>query len=151
MKYTYSVLWRNGAPPESGKIAWHIREIKSDGSFYGEIRFDSPDPDKRLATIVEGSISGEDLHRCFEILDEFSALPIDELSMKPTSNICYGNLGRRDKSSMRLLGSPFVYNLGDESNSDKARLFIELIEIMEKEVSKSYHKIGQGQSHKKRL
>jgi len=142
MEYTYSLLWRNGAPPKSGKIAWHIRGIKADGSFYGEIRFDSPSPDKRLATIVEGSISGEDWYRCLEILDGFSALPIDELSMKSTGNIYYGVLGRRDKSSMCLLDSPFFYNLGDESNSDKARLFIELIEIMEKEISKSYHKIG---------
>jgi len=144
MKYTYLLLWRNGAPPKSGKIAWHIRGIKKDGSFYGEIRFDSPDPDKRLAAGIEGSISGKDLDRCLEILDKFSVMPIDKLSMKPTSNVYYGVLGRRDKSSMRLLDIPFVYNLGDENKYDKARLFIELVEIMEKEISKSYHKIGQS-------
>lgn len=146
MKYTYSLLWRNGAPPESGKIAWHIRRIKTNGHFYGEIRFDSIDPDKRLVAMVEGTISGKDLSRCLEILDEFSTLPIDELSMKPTTDppiIYYGVLIRRDISSERVLDCPVFYNLGDENNSDKPHLFIELIEIMEKEVSKSYYKIRQ--------
>lgn len=145
MNYTYSLLWGNGAPPESGKIAWHIRRIKTDGYFCGEIRFDSPNADKRLVATVEGTISGEDLSRCLEILDEFSALPIDELSMKRTADppiIYYGILIRRDISSEQILDYPVSYNLGDESDSDKARLFIELIELVEKEVSKSYHKIG---------
>jgi len=147
MKYTYSLLWRNGAPPESGKIAWHIRRIEVNGYFCGEIRFDSLDADKRLAAMVEGTISGKDLSRFLEILDEFSTLPIDELSIKPTTDppiIYYGVLSRRDISSERVLDCPVFYNLGDESNSDKARLFIELIELMEKEVSKSYYKIGGG-------
>ena len=147
MKHTYSLLWRNGAPPKPGKIAWHIRRIKADGYFCGEIRFDSFDPDKRLVAMLEGAISGTDLNRCLEILDEFSGLPIDELSVKPPTDppIIYdGVLIRRDISSEQVLDVPVFYNIGDENNSEKARLFIELIEIMEKEVSKSYYKIGQG-------
>ncbi|MCK5173507.1 MAG: hypothetical protein KAR47_08950 [Planctomycetes bacterium] len=146
MEYTYSVLWRNGGPKESEKIAWHIRRIKTDGSFYGEIRFDSPNPDKRLWAIVEGVIPDKDLCRCLEILDGFSVLPIDDVSREPTngtSGVHYGVLRRWGKYSESVLDCPVLYNLGDENNSDKARLFIELIEIMEKEISKSHHKIGQ--------
>ena len=141
MEYIYSLIWKADG---SEGIAWHIRGIEPDGSFFGEIRFDSTIPEKRKMGSAIGIIPKGNWRRCCEILDEFSSLPIDKTQMKWTSKPgptrFYASLWRRDKS-YRVLDVPLAYNLGDEKNSRKARLFLELKEILEKEISKSYHKL----------
>ena len=141
MEYIYSLIWKGDG---SEGIAWHIRGIEPDGSFFGEIRFDSPNLEKRKMGSAIGIIPNKDWRRCCEILEEFSKLPIDKSSIKlisakttpmPIGN--YASLWRRDES-YRVLDIPLKYNLGDEKKSRKARLFLELKEILEKEISKSY-------------
>jgi hypothetical protein len=139
MEYIYSLLWKSDG---SEGIAWHIRGIEPDGSFLGEIRFDSTIPEKRKISSASGIIPNKDWSRCCKILEEFSKQPIDKSSIKSTSTptINYASLWRRDKS-YRVIDIPFIYNLGDENINPKAKLFIELKEIIEKEISKSYDKL----------
>jgi hypothetical protein len=124
-------MWKNDG---SEGIAWFVRGIKPDASFYGELRFDSPSPSKRKATFVDGNISKEDWPRVQELLSLFNT-PV------PEPKLCFASISKWDGTSLSNAQITFQYNLGDELKSDEAQHFLELHELLEKELSKSYGKI----------
>lgn len=127
----FALMWKRDG---SEGIAWHIRGIKPDASFYGELRFDSADPAKRKFTILEGIIAPEDWPRVQEILHSFST-PIVE------PGPCFAYIAKWEGASLGDSQITFQYNCGDEATAEEARRFIELHDLLEKEASKSYEKI----------
>ena len=115
-------------------IAWRIRGILPDGTFYGELRFDSGDPAKRKLTFLEGSISSEDWPRVQELLSFFNTPVLSE-------NPSFAIIAKWEGMSLNDGQVTFRYNLGDEALSEDAKRFLELHDLLEKEVSKSYEKI----------
>lgn len=121
-------MWKNDG---SDGIAWHIRGINPDARFYGELRFDSADASKRKYVLLEGSIPPGDWSHVQELLQSFGQ-PISE--PKP----CYALIVRWDGTNDQIT---FQYNLGDEVHSVEAKRFLELHDLLEKEISKSYKEI----------
>lgn len=132
MDRQYSIVWTE---PEG--ISWFIRGIHPDGSFYGDIRYDSACPALRLGAVIEGVIPPEDWLKCRKLISK-----ITELANPPSTALSAGVLGFWTDS----LGNPtiiFRYNPGDETASECAQLFCDLKTTIESEVSKDYDRITQ--------
>ena len=131
MKYAFR--WKTDG---SEGIAWYIRGIKPDASFYGELRFDSPDPTKRKITFLEGKISKNDWLRIRDLLLFFNT-PVTNPGLHP----CFALIAKWEGTNLGNAQITFQYNLGDESKSEQAKRFLELHDLLEQEVSKTYDKI----------
>ena len=131
MKDKYNLYWRHNGTPG---IVWHIRGILPDARFYGEIRRDIT-PETRKSELVEGVIPPDDWKRCSEILEDFATNPQECNHERP-----FALLGKWGES---LADADFLfeYEPGDEARSPKACQFLELKEILEKQVSKHYEGI----------
>lgn len=127
----YRLIWRGDG---SERIRWWLRGIKEDGSFYGDLLLISPDPSRCCGTSVDGVIPPADWRRCREILHELSSS--DPLPPGPCLALL-AEAGADDRD--RII---FQYDLGDEHRSPKAALFLDLIAMLEKQVSKVYGRLG---------
>ena len=122
-------------------IRWHLRAIRADGSYYGEIRFNSPDPHLRIATSVSGEISQTDCERLDELVREIQH-EIQPTSSEPQFARLFERLSATDLNQLRTL---LVYHRGDEENWKAATAFVELAQIIERYLQKDYARIGQAE------
>ena len=129
----YALRWKTDG---SEGIAWDIRGIKPDASFYGELRFDSSDPSKRKIAFLEGQIPKSDWPRIQELLQGFET-PVSDSSARP----CFALIAKWEGTDLGKAQITFRYNQGDESKSEQAKRFVELHHLLEKEVSKTYERI----------
>jgi hypothetical protein len=133
METKFALSWRRDS---SEGVSWFIRGIKPDASFYGEILFHSKDPAKRKATFVQDSIPQSDWPRCQRFLETFAS----QSAIEPRQ--CFASLWRWSGTSMSNGVLVYQYNLGDERDSEAARQFRELTDILEKRLSDKYDAIA---------
>jgi len=121
----YALTWRCDG---SEGIKWCIRGIRDDGSFYGEVRFQSEQPQRRWATSVSGQLSPAKRERLAELLKVIRVVPPPD---EPGSH--FGALFERlfpaNVGAVRRL---FEYRRGDEEVSLPAQAFIDVVRLFER-------------------
>ena len=126
MEFKYAIRWRLDG---SLGLHWNIMGILPDGRFYGDIR----DSQARRGTSVSGAVAN--WSRAQEILHLIAGGPAIE------SRPCFARLARYT-ISLSQVEIVFDYDIGDEFKSLDARAFLELIQLLEPEISKAYKRIA---------
>jgi hypothetical protein len=126
MQTKYAIRWRTDGSPG---IRWYIMGILPNGRFYGDIL----DREARRGTSVAGDVP--DCQRVWEILRLIGSGP----AIEPQP--CFARLGRYTVNLGRS-EIVFEYRLGDEWESPAAQAFLELIKLLEPEVSKAYARLA---------
>jgi hypothetical protein len=133
----YVLHWRRSDRPG---ISWYIRGLKPDGSFYGSIRNELPEDDPRRSegagygASIEGVLPADDDARCREIIETIRSDHGDVYLDRCASIAVWSAPGSGPYEAPII----FLYEPGDEAHSVDARLFLELIEIVERQVTKHY-------------
>jgi hypothetical protein len=119
-------------------IKWTLRGIRDDGSFYGEIRFQSRDADRRRASFAHGRLSTAEVSRMTELIARIrEATP--PATPGPHFGAFFERLSAGNAGDIRRL---FEYHRGDEAHSESARAFMELIELLERHLVPFYWRIA---------
>jgi hypothetical protein len=131
----FALSWRCDG---SEGIKWYIRGIREDGSFYGEVRFQSELSQRRWSASVSGQLSPAERERLVELLKLIrEAPPPEELGSH------FGALFERwpsaNAGAVRRL---FEYHRGDEESSLHAQAFVELVGLFEQHWQQSRTKVG---------
>jgi hypothetical protein len=132
----YALTWRCDG---SEGIKWHLRGIRDDGSFYGEVRFVSAEPTRRMATLVSGQLSPAECTR----LDELATLVRQQpppVAPGPHFAALFERLSPTNAGDVKRL---FEYKRGDEADSGPARAFIELASLLEKHLIPFYARLAE--------
>lgn len=110
---------------------WCLRGILDDGSFYGEVRFESSDPSRRRVVKVSGYLSPEDCERMAGLIATIlERLPPAESG--PHFGALFERLPPPNYGEIRLL---YEYRAGEEARSPRARAFVELARLLERNFS----------------
>src|SRR5437667_5884928 len=95
-------------------IKWYLRGIRDDGSFYGEVRFQSPDPSRRIATSVTGQLSPAECKRMAELAAVIRQQP-PPAEPGPHFAALFERLSPTNAGDVQRL---FEYRRGDEAHSE---------------------------------
>lgn len=134
MKPILTILWRRDG---SEGIAWHIRGLREDGFFYGEIRFQSIDESKCICTFVEGQLAPAECQRMAELVDVIRSLPT--LSQP---NSCFAVMYERlPPTGVVNVLHWLEYHQSDEHQTESAKAFVELVELLERHLKTFYDTI----------
>ena len=104
-----------------------------DGEFLADFGVTSPDPMKCIATSVRDTIGAPRWRACREILRELESAK--ELARGDAFAVLSKVTG--DEQVERL----FRYRLGDEKRSERAALFMELVDAIEDRLSRHYRRL----------
>ena len=135
MRPILTILWRRDG---SEGIAWHIRGLREDGFFYGEIRFQSTDENKCIGIFIEGQLAPAECQQMAELMDVIRRSPT--LS-QPNScfAVMYERLSPTDVVNVLLW---LEYRQVDEHQSESAKAFIELAGLLERHLKPLYNTIA---------
>jgi hypothetical protein len=128
LTWRFALTWRCDG---SEGIKWYLRGIRDDGSFYGEIRFQTADPSRRIATSVDGRLSTAECQRMTELAAVIQQQPAPA-TPEPHFAALFERLSPTNAGDVRRL---FEYRQGDEAWSEPARAFLELVGIIEQHLS----------------
>jgi hypothetical protein len=130
----YRLMWRRDG---SEGIKWWLWRLTEDGAYFGTVHLITSEPHRGSILTVEGMVPQPEWRRGREILRELSSP--DVLPPGP----CFALLAEAGPADQDRIF--FKYDLGDEKRSRRAALFLELREILEREISKEY--VGFEFSH----
>jgi hypothetical protein len=119
----YALTWRCDG---SEGIKWFLRGLLEDGSFYGEIRFQSPVAERRRASWVSGRMSPTEAAAMAALIGR-----IRRAAPPSGAGPRFAAFFERvpGASDARRL---FEYHRGDEDHSDPALAFVELVGLLER-------------------
>jgi hypothetical protein len=120
-------MWRRDG---SEGIKWWLWRLTEDGAYFGTVHRITSEPHRGSILTVEGMVPQPEWRRGREILRELSSP--DVLPPGP----CFALLAEAGPADQDRIF--FKYDLGDEKRSRRAALFLELREILEREISKEY-------------
>ena len=129
------VLWRQDG---SEGFAWYVRGIREDGSFYGEVRHQSPRAARSTSADVSGRLTPEQCARVRELVGI-----IRQASPRRLPTRFAALVERLDPADFGKIGLQFEYRLGDEAASPPARAFLELARILEQHLSPHYARLAE--------
>lgn len=127
----FALTWRCDG---SEGIVWYLRGIRADGSFYGEVRFQSSHESRRRATSVTGQLSPRECERMAELAEVIRQQPAPA-EPGPHFAALFERLSTTNAGDVRRL---FEYHEGDEASSEPARAFVELVGIIEQHLLPFY-------------
>jgi hypothetical protein len=125
MQLSYLLKWRCGSDPQ---YAWSLRGIHPDGSFYGEITWESSQG--RGQVNVEGKLSQSDCSRLQEILER-----IDKIPHRLSSELWVGLLAEGSPQHPRII---HLYPFDCHARTDADAEFVALIDILKPYIEKFY-------------
>jgi hypothetical protein len=131
----FTLTWRCDG---SEGIKWYLRGIRADGTFYGEILFQSPDEHRRKAAFVSGQLRPADCTRLADLVEVIRRQPPPE-EPGPHFAALFERLSPTNAGDVRRL---FEYRRGDEAHSGPARAFVELAGLVERYLSPFYAQIA---------
>jgi hypothetical protein len=132
----YAILWRQDG---SEGYAWYIRGIRGNGSFYGEVRYQSADESRCLAVGVAGGLTPRDRARLGELIEVIRRAP-----PRPSQRGHFALLLERlDPADFGKIGLQFTYRLGDEAESAPARAFLEVVGLVEPYLAPFYARLAE--------
>jgi hypothetical protein len=131
----FALTWRCDG---SEGIRWYLRGIRDDGSFYGEVRFQSADQSRCIATWVTGQLSPDECQRLAELAAIIQRQPPPG-EPGPYFAALFERLSPTNAGDVRRM---FEYHWGDEANSEPARAFVELAGLIERHLTPFYAKIS---------
>jgi hypothetical protein len=126
----FALTWRCDG---SEGVKWYLRGIREDGSFYGEIRFQSESPCRRWATFVAGLILPVERDRLAELLEVIRQVPPPAQPGRHFGAL-FERLSQSDAGQVQRL---FEYRCGEEEHCPAARAFLELVGLFEPHLSTS--------------
>ena len=132
----FGLKWRCDG---SEGIKWYVRAIRAHGSFYGEVRFQSAEQNRRIATSVSGQLSPTECGRMAELGACLAGKPAP-VEPGPHFAALFERLSPTDGGDVRLL---LLYHQGDETHSDPARAFVELAALIERQLAPFYAKLAE--------
>lgn len=130
----FALTWRCDG---SEGIKWYLRGIRDDGSFYGEVRFQSQDEHRRKAVSVSGQLAAAECDRMRELVRIIRQLP-PPVEPGPHFAALF-EWGPRGLGDARRL---FEYRWRDEDHSESARAFVEMAGLIERHLSSFYEQIA---------
>jgi hypothetical protein len=107
-------------------VAWTLRGIREDGSFYGELLVRSRDAAERWGACVDGQLSPAEVARLSELVAVIRRQPPPE-EAGPSLGVLFERLSPTNAGQVRRL---FEYRVGDEASSEEARAFLQLVELL---------------------
>jgi hypothetical protein len=131
----FAFTWRCDG---SEGLKWYLRGIRADGSFYGEVQFQSDDAGRRKAVWVSGQLSPQECERVAELAAVIRRQK-PPAEQAPHFAALFERLSPAEAGDVRRL---FEYSRGDEVHSKAARAFVELAGLVERHVSPSYSTIA---------
>lgn len=132
----FALAWRCDG---SEGIKWYLRGIEAGGSFYGEVRFQSPHERSRRATGVTGQLSPPECGRMAELAAIIRQQPAPA-EPGPHFAALFKRLSATNAGDVQRL---FEYHQGDEAWSEPARAFVELVGMIDRHLSPFYAKITE--------
>ena len=122
---------------ESLRYHWFIRGLRSDGSFYGEVRstFDTPrvsDGASGLGRTIEGNLSAGDIQRVSELAAQIRAHPLPDTDIPVIGVLADGPI---DDSTV-------LYRHPNSTDSDTTTYFLEIIAILRPHLAHHYPALG---------
>jgi hypothetical protein len=132
----FALTWRCDG---SEGVKWNLRGIREDGSFYGEIRFQSEEASRRKATFVSGHLPLAELDRLTALIGIIrQAPPLD----KPGQHFgaLFERLSLSKAGDVRRL---YEYQRGEEVHSLLAKAFIELVALLNQHLLPFYERIAE--------
>jgi hypothetical protein len=132
----FALTWRCDG---SEGIKWFLRGIFADGSFYGEVRFQSVDQGRRKASTVFGQLSQAECEQMAELVAIIRQQPPPA---EPSSHFAalFERLSATKAGEVRRL---FEYHQGDEAFSEPARAFVELTSLIERHLAPFYAMVAE--------
>jgi hypothetical protein len=119
-------------------IAWCLRGIRNDGTFYGEIRFQSGEEKRCKATFVSGRLTPAECERIAALVGIIRQEP-PPAEPPPRFAAFWEWLSPTDACDVR----PLVwYRHSDEATSEAARAFLELAGLVERHLRPFYRNIA---------
>jgi hypothetical protein len=125
---TFALLW---SPWDAHGTRGYLRGIRPDGSYYGEVLWLEQDPDRRQLVNVHGQIGDDVWPRCQHILEQIGLGPAIEPSPSWIARLA------RWRTSLSDAEIVAGYAPGDEVKLEPARLFLELLTLLESAIAKS--------------
>ena len=104
----FGLKWRCDG---SEGIKWYVRAIRAHGSFYGEVRFQSAEQNRRIATSVSGQLPPTECSRMAELGACLAGQPAP-VEPGPHFAALFERLSPTDGGDVRLL---LLYHQGDEN------------------------------------
>ena len=121
---------------------WFIRGLRSDGSYYGEVRstFDKPRDSDGLSGIarsVEGKLSTDDIKRVLDLAARIREQPSPDTDLPVVGVLADGPVG----------DPTVLYRHSDSAASEFAMYFVEIIAILRPHLAYHYPSLGQSLSY----
>ena len=134
----FALTWRCDG---SEGIKWFLRGIRIDGSFYGEIRYQSVDVARRKATCVNGSLTAPECLQFAKLVKTIRhAVPPVQPGPHFGALFEWGPQGLSDPQRL------YEYRIGDETHSASARAFVTLVGLLKPSMRSFYPKIDDTSS-----
>jgi hypothetical protein len=118
----------------SDGIEWRLRGLDVDGAFYGEILCRA----RPRAATVSGQLSPPEAERMAELV---AVIRRQRPPAAPGPH--FAALFDRSQSTLADARRLFEYRLGDETQSEAARAFVELARLIERHLLPHYAKIAE--------
>jgi len=128
--FHYRLSWRCD---ESPGIHWRLAWLTQDGEFLADFGVSSPDPMKCIATSVRDTVGSTRWRACQEILRELESGK--DLARGDAFAVLSKVTG--DEQVKQL----FRYRMGDEKRSERAALFMQLVDAIEDRLSRHYRRL----------
>jgi hypothetical protein len=128
--FHYTLSWRCDKSPG---IHWMLTWLTPDGEFLADFGVASPDPMKRIATSVRDRVAATRWRDCREILRELESAK--DLPRGDAFAVLSKVTGDAERERL------FRYRVGDEKRSERAALFLQLVDAIEDRLARHYRRL----------